>query len=90
MRETRRPNGINPVLAGLMVDLVNIPLAGLPGFVAGAAVGYWAASTHGLGAVQKTLMAIAAGWYCGLPLPRAIPVATLVGLILYIGSRSRR
>ncbi|HMO52627.1 MAG TPA: hypothetical protein PKE26_13305 [Kiritimatiellia bacterium] len=82
--ESTGPGGISPVLAGLVVDIINIPLAGLPGFIAGGAVGYWAARYNGLSMPQALLVGMATGWYCGLPLPRTMPLATVVGLVLVL------
>jgi hypothetical protein len=88
--EARWPGGVNPIIAGVLIDLVNLPLMGLPGFVAGAAVGYWAAGTHRLPLLHTLLIALAAGWYCGLPLPRTLPVATLVGVVLHFSRKRPR
>ncbi|HMP89897.1 MAG TPA: hypothetical protein PJ991_06835 [Kiritimatiellia bacterium] len=84
------PPGINPILAGLLVDVVSIFTIGLFGFLAGGVLGYWAASSNRMPVPLALLIGLACGWYCALPLPRTLPVATLVGLILVLWRRWSR
>ena len=88
--EAAIPPGVNPILAGFLVDVVNIYTFGLVGFVAGGAIGFWAASSNRLAIPMAILIGIATGWYCALPLPRTIPLATLIGLILVLWRRWMR
>jgi hypothetical protein len=85
--ETTGPWGVNPVIAGLLIDLVNIPFSGLVGFVAGGTIGYWASTSNRLPIPMALLIGLATGWYCGLPLPRTVPLATLVGVIIVLWRR---
>jgi hypothetical protein len=82
--EATGPGGVNPILAGLIVDVVNIFTFGFVGFVAGAAIGFWAANSHRMPVILSLMIATAVGWYCGLPLPRTVPLATLVGVIIVL------
>lgn len=85
--EATGPGGINPILAGVLIDIVNLLLFGFVGFVAGGSVGYWAARTHRLAIPLAVLIGIATGWYCGLPLPRTVPLATMIGVIIVFWKR---
>jgi len=88
--EATSPGGVNPILAGLLIDVVNFFTFGLVGFIAGGAIGYWAASSNRVPVPLSLLIGLACGWYCALPLPRTIPLATLVGLIIVLWRRWAR
>jgi len=85
--ETTGPSGVNPILAGVIIDLLNLFTFGFVGFIAGGAVGYWAAITNRMPLPLALLIGVATGWYCALPLPRTIPLATLIGIILVLWRR---
>jgi len=82
--EALGPGGVNPIIAGVLIDIVNVFTFGLIGFVAGGAIGYWAARSNRMPLHLSLLIALAIGWYCGLPLPRTTPLATLVGVIIVV------
>ncbi len=80
----RRANrAFGPVLAGLIIDLVDLasfgPLGMLLGLPVGALLGYWLASALGATRRSAFLCALAAGIYCSLPFTTFLPLATLVG-----------
>lgn len=85
--ENKGPGGIHPVLAGALIDLANVPLAGPAGLFIGGMIGYWAAISNRLPVYMAILLALAAGVYCALPLPRPVPLATLIGLIMVLNRR---
>lgn len=88
--EATAPGGINPIIAGLVIDIINMFTYGFLGFIAGAAVGYWAANSNRAPTVVSLLIGVATGWYCGLPLPWSIPLATLVGVIIVLWRKRGR
>jgi hypothetical protein len=87
--EATGPNGVNPIVAGLIVDIINMFTMGLPGFIIGAVFGYWVAFSHRMPVILCLMIAMAVGWYCGLPLPRTVPLATLVGVIIVLWRKWR-
>lgn len=82
--ENIEPGGVNPIIAGVLIDVINIFTFGFVGFIAGGAIGYWAARSNRLPLHLALLIALAVGWYCGLPLPRSTPLATIIGIIIVL------
>lgn len=80
--ETTGPWGVNPILAGFVLDVANMMLAGPSGFIAGAAIGVWACLYNRVPVAMTVLIAFACGAYCFTPLRGPIPLATLIGIIL--------
>ena len=87
--ESTAPGGVNPILAGLIVDVVNIYLPpGLIGFIVGGSVGFWAANSNRSPVSFCLMIALATGIYCFSPLPpNPVPLATLVGVIIVLWRR---
>lgn len=82
--ERTDPGGINPIVAGLIIDVLGMIVFGLVGFLAGGLIALYTARTHRLPLSLAALIGAVAGWYCALRLPTALPVATLVGLIIVL------
>lgn len=80
--ETTGPWGVNPILAGFILDLANYNLAGTSGFIAGSAIGLWACVYNRIPPLITILIAFSCGSYCFTPLRGPIPLATLVGIII--------
>ena len=83
-RSWRRMNRtFGPILAGMLIDLVDLatfgPMKRFVGLPAGALAGFWMASIFRLPLKQKLLCALAAAIYCVIPGLEFIPVATLLG-----------
>ena len=79
-----------PVLAGMLLDLLDFFTAGPIGLFAGLAVGsvgaYLLGSLYKLPRKKKLWLALAAGAYCAMPGTAPIPLGTLVGAWLGIQS----
>ena len=77
-----------PVLAGMLLDLLDFFTAGPIGVFAGLAVGgvgaYILGSLYKLPRNKKLWLALAAGVYCSMPGTAPIPLGTLVGAWLGI------
>ena len=84
IQQAKRLNrAFGPVVAGLIIDLVDIstfgPLGLFLGLPLGGACGYWMGQALGLKRKQRLWCALAAGIYCTIPLSEFLPLATLVG-----------
>ena len=79
----RLNRAFGPVVAGLIIDLVDLatfgPIGLVLGLPIGGAAGYWMGRTLGLNKKASLLCALAAGIYCTLPGTELLPLATLVG-----------
>jgi len=83
-QQTKRLNrAFGPVIAGLIIDLVDLstfgPMGLYLGLPLGGACGYWMGRTLGLTQKQSLYCALAAGIYCMIPVSEFLPLATLVG-----------
>jgi len=83
-QQAKRLNrAFGPVIAGLIIDLVDLSTFGPMGFYfglpLGGGCGYWMGRTLGLTRKQSLTCAIAAGIYCMIPVSEFLPLATLVG-----------
>jgi hypothetical protein len=84
VQQAKRLNrAFGPVIAGLIIDLVDLSTFGPMGFYfglpLGGGCGYWMGRTLGLTRKQSLTCAIAAGIYCTIPVSEFLPLATLVG-----------
>ena len=82
--QARRLNrAFGPIVAGLIIDLVDLatfgPIGLVLGLPIGAFAGYWMGRALGLGWKPSLLCALAAGIYCTIPGTEMLPLATLVG-----------
>lgn len=80
----RRLNrAFGPVVAGLILDLVDLatfgPLGFFLGIPVGLAAGYWLGTCLGLGRKHCVWIAMVAAIYCTMPGTEFIPLGTLVG-----------
>lgn len=75
---------VGPVVAGLIIDVLDMATFGATGlylgFILGAPAGWYLARHLGLDSRQATIGALACGIYCTIPLTAPIPVAALLGL----------
>ncbi len=84
VQQAKRLNrAFGPVVAGLIIDLVDLSTFGPIGLVLGLPIGggcgYWMGRTLGLSQKQSLYCALAAGIYCTIPFSEILPLATLVG-----------
>jgi len=79
----RLNRAFGPVIAGLIIDLVDLSTFGPMGFYfglpLGGGCGYWMGRTLGLSHKHSFYCALAAGIYCMIPVSEFLPLATLVG-----------
>ena len=79
----RLNRAFGPVVAGLVIDFVDLSTFGPIGFYlglpVGAFAGYWMGRAIGLERKPSLLCALLAGIYCMVPGTEMIPLATLVG-----------
>lgn len=75
-----------PVVAGLILDAVDIvtfgPVGLALGFPIGAAAGYWLARSLRLETNVSLICALIAGVYCTIPGTELLPLGTLVGALV--------
>lgn len=79
----RLNRAFGPVVAGILLDLLDFTTLGPIGLViglpVGAAAGYWMASTLGVEPKKRRWLALAAAVYCTIPFTEVLPLATLAG-----------
>ncbi len=80
----RRLNrAFGPIVAGLIIDVVDFatfgPMGLLFGLPVGGLAGYWMGHCLGLSRKGAFLCGLAAGIYCTIPFTEFLPLATLVG-----------
>lgn len=72
-----------PVVAGLLIDLIDLatfgPIGLVLGLLFGGAVAWYICTLYRLPLKQKLCWALAAGVYCTIPFTEFIPVGTLTG-----------
>lgn len=76
---------MGPVLAGVLIDVVDFAVVGLPGFVGGLLAGLFVGWAYGVRSkVTRRWIALLSAIYCSSPIPllRTLPVATVVGVWL--------
>jgi len=77
---------IGPVVAGMLLDLVDFatfgPVGLYGGFVVGAGLGWWLAGLYGLTRRGRLLAAVAAAVYSATPATEWLPLGTLAGALL--------
>ena len=82
-RTERLNRAFGPVVAGLIIDFVDLatfgPIGLYLGLPIGAFAGYWMGRALGLGPKPSGLCALLAGIYCMMPGTEMLPIATLVG-----------
>ena len=79
----RLNRAFGPVVAGLVIDLVDLatfgPIGLVLGLPIGGAAGFWMGRCLGLPTKASLLCALLAGIYCTIPGTEMLPIATLVG-----------
>jgi hypothetical protein len=80
--EAQAPWGVNPILVGFLLDLANMIIVGIPGFILGAALGVWGCVYNRVPVAVTVLICFACGAYVFTPIRGPIPLATLIGIIL--------
>lgn len=88
-RETpSRKSLLGPILAGLMLDLLDFatygPIGIWFGLVTGGLGGYFLASSMGVRRERRIWYALVAGLYCMLPFTAFLPVATVLGALIQL------
>ena len=81
----RLNRAFGPVVAGLVIDFVDLatfgPIGLYLGLPIGAFAGYWMGRALGFERKPSLLCAFAAGIYCMIPGTEMIPIATVVGAL---------
>lgn len=90
----RAHRALGPVVAGIIIDLVDFATFGQLGCVLGLPLGglagYWMGKAMGLGRRGSILCAVAAGIYCMFPGTELIPLATIVGACVRFWESGKR
>lgn len=84
---------VGPILAGVLLDLVDFATYGPIGLWAGALVGglagYFLSMSMGVEAARRWSYAAIAGAYCMMPFTAFLPLATVLGAVIRIRERGR-
>ena len=81
----RLVHALSPVIAGLIIDMVDAgtfgPIGLRLGLPIGGLAGYWLAGPMGFRGKRRLYVALAAGLYCWLPMTSVVPLGTLLGVL---------
>lgn len=81
---SRWGKAIGPVVAGMIIDMLDLATFGhfglYLGFLLGAPAGWYLARHLGLDRKRALLTAIGCGIYCTIPFTFPVPVATMIGV----------
>lgn len=81
----RLNHAMGPVMAGMIIDAVDLitfgPIGLIVGLPLGAVAGYWLGQSMGLTQKGCLTCAAAAGVYCAIPFTELLPLGTLVGAL---------
>lgn len=79
----RLNRAFGPIMAGMIIDVLDLATFGPIGYVlglpVGGAAGYWLGRCLGLSRKASLFCALAAGIYCTVPFTGILPLGTLVG-----------
>lgn len=82
---------VGPVIAGMLLDLVDLatfgPVGLYGGFLVGAALGWWLGGQYGLTGRGRLLAAVGAAVYSATPATEWLPLGTIAGALLKWRSR---
>ena len=82
--EARWGSAVGPVVAGMIIDVIDFATFGASGlylgFLFGAPSGWYLARHLGLDRRRALVVALASGIYCTVPLTAPIPIATMIGV----------
>lgn len=89
----RLNHAFGPVMAGMIIDAVDLitlgPVGLVVGLPVGACAGYWLGQSLGLDRKASAVCALAAGVYCTIPFTEILPLGTLVGALVRFESTDR-
>ncbi|MBM4156888.1 MAG: DUF4339 domain-containing protein [Lentisphaerae bacterium] len=89
--EARRvERAFGPLVAGIILDLVDLITIGPAGFLIGFPVGVWLGWIFRFRWWQVILCGLVAGTYCVIPYTNLIPVGTVVGAFVQYREMGRR
>ena len=91
----RRANRVfGPIIAGMLIDLLDLatfgPVGLLLGLPIGGLAGYWMGKALGLSRRASAWCALAAGVYCAIPGTEYFPLATIIGACARFQESGRR
>jgi hypothetical protein len=79
----RLESAFGPIVAGLLIDVMDLSTMGPIGLICGMPLGgglaYWICSIYGIPMKQRWIWVALAGIYCTIPSTGFIPVATFTG-----------
>lgn len=82
----RLNHAMGPVVAGMIIDAVDLVTVGPIGLVigipVGAIAGYWLGQSMALEKNACLFCAVAAGIYCTIPFTELLPLGTMVGALV--------
>jgi len=82
----RLNHAMGPVLAGMIIDAVDLitfgPFGLGLGLPVGVLAGYWLGQSIGLDKNARCICALAAGLYCTMPFTEVLPLGTIVGALV--------
>ncbi len=89
-RAQRVERAFGPLVAGIILDLVDLITVGPAGFLIGFPVGVWLGWIFRLRWWQMILAGLISGLYCVIPYTNFIPVGTVIGAFVQYREMGRR
>ncbi len=82
--------GINPILFGAIIDIIDLVSMGPAGLAMGALAGGWLSSRNRSPSWAVFVSAVVCGIYCAMPMTHFTPLMTMIGVVLYAWNRAGR
>jgi hypothetical protein len=79
----RLESAFGPIIAGLLIDVIDLSTFGTFGIFSGMLLGgmlaYWICAIYAIPVKQRWIWVLLAGIYCTIPMTEFIPIATIAG-----------
>ena len=79
----RLESAFGPIIAGILIDIMDLstfgPIGIFSGMLVGGALAYWICHIYAIPMKQRWIWVMLAGGYCTIPMTEFIPIATIAG-----------
>lgn len=79
----RLESAFGPIIAGLLIDVMDLSTFGIFGIASGMVLGgilaWWICAIYAIPTKQRWIWVLLAGIYCTIPMTEFIPIATIAG-----------
>ena len=79
----RLESAFGPIIAGVLIDIMDLSTFGVfgifTGMILGGMLAYWICAIYAIPLKQRWIWVLLAGVYCTIPMTEFIPIATIAG-----------